>query len=108
MDEEAVLLTDPPSRHADLSETSRIVEAYVVNRRHPPAVSCAWPTTSMASTSPNGVSHTPVRFEFTDLHQRCAPLAATYCCPVEWLLPTVSDGRVRAGATGPVAEHRCR
>ena len=50
----------------------------------------------------------PVRFEFTDLHQRCAPLAATYCGPVEWLLPTVSGVRVRAGATGPVAEHRCR
>ena len=108
MDEEAVLLTRRPSRHANLMEPSRIVEAYALNRRHPPAVRCTWPTTSMASTIPSVVSHTPVRFEFTDLHQRCAPSAATCCCPAEWLLPTVSVVRVRAGATGPVAEHGCR
>lgn len=33
----------------------------------------------------------PVRFEFTDLHRRCAPSAATYCCPAERLLPTVAQ-----------------
>ena len=70
----------------------------------------------------------PVRFEFTDLHHRCAPSAATYCCPAERLLPTVAqhrhparpaaafrDSRPDAQRTrrppedrscGPVADHR--
>ena len=61
----------------------------------------AWPTSQDSFRF-------PVRFEFTDLHQRCAPSAATYCCPAERLLPTVSVVRVRAGATGPVAERRYR
>ena len=108
MDEEAVLLTHRPSRHADLMEPSRIVKAYALNRRNPPAVRCTWPTTSMASTIPGIVSRTPVRFEFTDLHQRCAPSAATYCCSAQRLPPTVSPLRTPARATGPVAEHRGR
>ena len=116
--------------HADLSETSRTVEASVLNRRQPPAVSCTWSTTSMASTIPSVASHTPVRFEFTDLHHRCAPLAATYCCPADRLLPTVArdryplspgtvlrDSRADAQRTrrrpadrscGPVADRRVR
>ena len=39
------------------------------------------------------VLRVPVRFEFTDLHRRCAPSAATYCCSADRLLPTVVRDR---------------
>ena len=39
------------------------------------------------------VLRVPVRFEFTDLHRRCAPSAATYCCSADRLLPTVARDR---------------
>ena len=125
----------PPPKYAHKRKPTHISVDRLSNRDNEPQVALAHepqPAGFIAATYPRHrhqhVLRVPVRFEFTDLHHRCAPSAATYCCPAERLLPTVAqhrhparpaaafrDSRPDAQRTrrppedrscGPVADHR--
>ena len=90
----------PPPKYAHKRKPTHISVERLSNRDNELQVALAHepqPAGFIAATYPRHrhqhVLRVPVRFEFTDLHQRCAPLAATYCCPAEWLLPTVARYR---------------
>ena len=86
----------PPPKYAHKRKPTHISVDRLSNRDNELQVE-PQPAGFIAATYPRHrhqhVLRVPVRFEFTDLHHRCAPSAATYCCPAERLLPTVAQHR---------------